>query len=307
MTVQLPLIIDTDPGVDDALAIMLAVFSDTPIRALTTVYGNVSVEQTTNNTLYILSQCNKNIPVYCGADKPLKGSGKRAQSHGTDGLGGCSKQTDARPQTMSAGTYYASIDRPFRLACLGPTTNIALAVEQSTAIQTYAQDIVVLGGAFSEKGNTTPYAEFNVYQDPYALDCLLKNNLPLVLIPIELCRKVVFTTEDFAQIKDFRMRQILEDITKSFIQYYTSDPLYGAFSGGVMYDLLVIAYFLNPNFFTLEETCITVCTEKNNYFGQTRYEKNAQPNCRVATGVDAQKVKQLFFDTLNARSKLNSV
>jgi purine nucleosidase len=186
------LIIDTDPGVDDAQAIMLAAaHPDTRIEALTTVAGNVSLEQTTANACKILDLLELEIPVYAGCDRPLVASYSDARHvHGDDGLGNSGYPPSQRqPSGEHAAEALVGLasESPgeLTLAAVGPLTNLAVAVRLDPELPKKFKRLVVMGGAVRGMGNVTPAAEFNIYTDPEAAAIVFQEWPALTLLSWE--------------------------------------------------------------------------------------------------------------------------
>ena len=299
------LIIDTDPGVDDAIAIALACKSDFDILGLTTVYGNATIEDTTRNAATILKIMRKEAPIFRGAEKPLVGKNMLSTVHGDNGLGGfVLKNFEPKIEKKSAYEFILktldenkknSID----LCILGPSTNIAEIAQKSPDVLSNIKRLIILGGAVFAGGNVTPYAEFNVYNDPQALEIVLNLSCQKILIPVEVCRKVIFNLNDFNKIKDEATRIAFRKISDIYIKNYMSNTKYTNFSGGVMYDLLTIAYLLDPSLFTVKKANIEVVTKKGKYYGMTKYIEGKKPNCILVTNVNAGKLKKIFFKNMN--------
>ena len=300
------LIIDTDPGVDDAIAIALACKSNFNVLGLTTVYGNASIENTTRNAATILKLMRKEAPIYRGADKPLVGKKKLSTVHGDNGLGGFSLK-NFNPKIEKKSVYEFIVEtldqnkkNSVDLCILGPSTNIAKIARKSPELLSKINNLVILGGAVFARGNVTPYAEFNVYNDPLALKIVLNLPCKTVLIPVEVCRKVIFTFDDFNKIENEATRVAFKKISDIYIRNYMSNTKYTNFSGGVMYDLLTIAYLLDPTLFTAKEANIQVITKQGKYYGMTKYNEGEKPNCLLVTDVNASMLKNLFFKKMNS-------
>jgi inosine-uridine nucleoside N-ribohydrolase len=294
------IIIDTDPGVDDALAILLAISSKLNIVGITTTYGNSTIENTTKNTLSILQILNSNIPVYQGSALPLIKKPILAKSHGQNGLGGFSlknlqrKKEDITAIQFLINSLEKSKDKEIDILCLGPTTNLAILEIIRPDLITKINQIIILGGVFFEKGNITPKAEFNVYNDPQALDIVLSFEANIILIPINICRQVTFTLDELNQIDNLDIGNSIKKIAKAYINYYQYDKKYGGFSGGVMYDILAIAYLIKPSLFKTEEKFISVSLA-----GQTKIKNMTINNCNLVTKAKPEQIKKLFFDSVN--------
>jgi purine nucleosidase len=300
-----PLIIDTDPGVDDALAIAFAVKSGLPLIGITTVYGNASVANTTQNALTINQIMGTSCPVFQGAEKPLQNEASRAVVHGDNGLGGFSIPNLSRVKEEKTAEEFLNLTlsgfkgKPLDICCIGPLTNIARLSKSQPDLFDDKKRLIIMGGAVREDGNVTPYAEFNTYNDPYALKEVLNLACPKMLIPLEVCRKVVFTLEDFNNLNDQSMQSSFKKIADFYITSYMNKGTFTGFRGGVMYDLLTIAYMLKPEIFNTEPLALTVDLKRNRYFGRTKRLTSESPNCELAIDVNASKVKELFFNTMN--------
>lgn len=300
------IILDTDPGVDDALAILLAERHPAiAMHGITTVYGNSTVAHSTTNALTILELIQSSTKVYQGAHVPLFGSPVLASCHGDNGLGGFSLPTiKKKAESMNAIEYLISqldsASEPLTLVCIGPITNLALVLNLRPDLQYKIQEIVILAGVIYEKGNITAVADFNTINDPYALDIVLSLQTKKILIPINVCRKVLFTKRDFDSVQNKSFAKRLKRIIDIYISYYANDTIHGGFSGGVMYDVLAIAYLIDSAMFTTREERIEVETMPSKTFGQTFISLSGKPNTTLVTDVDSTGVKRLFFDTLNA-------
>lgn len=300
------IIFDTDPGVDDAIAIAFSLKAELPISAICTTYGNSSVENSTTNALMLLELMNSHVPVYTGSVAPIKGAGKRASSHGDNGLGGFTISTQKKAEKISALELYKNIltkapEKTVTIIAIGPLTNLGLLALESPELLQKADQIIIMGGVFSQKGNITPYAEFNVYNDPVALEYVLQAGCKrITFVSANVCRKVTFTAEMFTQITNKKIGTGLSEISQLFIEYYTKDSVYGQFEGGVMYDLLALVYAMDDSLFTLEKARVTVCTTQNEKYGETTLQPG-EPNCSVITDVDVTGLKKLYLEVMNKK------
>lgn len=313
-----PIIIDTDPGVDDALAILFAHRAPVlQIQGITTVFGNQDIEKTTRNACSLIDMIGARTPVYRGASRPLTKYALRAESHGETGLGSYQQNGKLRnemPLTKPAeGDGISFLARGItprtQIACLGPTTNLALLANLYPEALRQADALIIMGGVFGQVGNTTPWAEFNVYCDPDALAQLLAfNGVKKILIPADICREVTMSETDFLHMQDSSLSQAIQEIIQEYVTYYKSDHIHGGFAGGVMYDTLVIACLLWPELFNTELRHVVVETGDGPARGATAVDlkRNSQPNCllithnreRVPSGIDAQTVKQRLLQLL---------
>jgi purine nucleosidase len=188
------LLIDTDTASDDAVALIMALRSPSiQVLAITTVAGNVAVQQATRNALYTAELCGANVPVYMGAEKPLTREHQSADwFHGRDGLGdhGYPPPRQSPQKQHAADAIVAAVESnpALVLVTLGPLTNLALALEQNPEIANKVSRCVVMGGAPCCEGNVTPAAEYNIWCDPEAARIVLRSGLPVELVGWHLCR-----------------------------------------------------------------------------------------------------------------------
>jgi purine nucleosidase len=204
-------LIDTDTASDDAVALIMALRSpEIQVLAITTVAGNVDVQQATRNALYTAELCESNVPVFAGADKPLKRARVSADwFHGRDGLGDRGYPPPFRaPEKQSAPE--AIIDNiqanpGVVIVTLGPLTNVALALQKQPAIAAKVSRCVVMGGAPCCEGNVTPAAEYNIWCDPEAARIVVRSGMPIELVGWHLCRSdAVLNASDIQRILSFR-------------------------------------------------------------------------------------------------------
>lgn len=212
--VRRPFLIDTDTASDDAVALIMALRSpEVRVAAITTVAGNVPVEQATRNALYTVELCGETshgkVPVYAGADRPLLRAYQNATwFHGRDGLGDHSYPAAKQPpeRTHAVDAVIAAIDETpgIVLVTLGPLTNIALALAKKPAIARNVSRCVIMGGNPCCEGNITPAAEYNIWVDPEAARMVLRSALPVELVGWHLCRgEAVLDDLDIARILAF--------------------------------------------------------------------------------------------------------
>jgi purine nucleosidase len=203
-------LIDTDVASDDAVALIMALRSpDVHIVAITTVAGNVEVQQASRNALYTVELCGADVPVYVGAEKPLRRTHQSATwFHGRDGLGDHGYPMPRRPpeKTHAVDAMIAAIESHPGLVVitLGPLTNLALALDRSPSIAAKVGRCVVMGGAPCCEGNVTPAAEYNIWVDPEAARTVLVSGLPIELVGWQTSRgESVLDETDMARIQTF--------------------------------------------------------------------------------------------------------
>jgi purine nucleosidase len=203
-------LIDTDTASDDAVAIIMALRApDVRVVAITTVAGNVGVDQSTRNALYTVELCGADVPVYAGAEKPLLRTYQNATwFHGRDGLG----DHNYPPPRQSPGELHAvdaiigavEANPGLVIVTLAPLTNLALALARKPSIAAQVGRCVIMGGAPCCEGNVTPAAEYNIWVDPEAACMVLRSGLPVELVGWHLCRgEAVISEADIAYIQEF--------------------------------------------------------------------------------------------------------
>jgi purine nucleosidase/pyrimidine-specific ribonucleoside hydrolase len=317
------LVIDSDPGIDDALAILLALrSSDARVEAVTTVAGNVAVDRATANARRILAVAAPDAPppLAAGAPAPLKRALVTAgHVHGQDGLGNLERfvEPDGRPRypepahaiEMRSGpeVILDAADRwraDLTIVALGPLTNLALALQQDPRRLARAGRIVVMGGAIGVPGNVTSAAEFNFYVDPEAAAVVLDAGLPVELIPLDVTRRVVLAQ---AALTD-RLRRCSDLVARFILDFTLHGFAFGAEREGggiVLHDPLAMAVALDPSLVTFEPTCVEVECEGKLTRGMALADRREipshrkrAPTCRVAVDVDAERVLRVVLERL---------
>ena len=307
---KVDLIIDTDPGADDVVALLLAFASpeELNVRAITTVAGNVRLDKTSRNARLAREWGGReDIPVYAGAPRPLIRTPIYAENiHGEEGVTGVPVHEPAKGlEQTHAVNYLIDTLRSVKpgsvtIAMLGPQTNLALALIQAPDIKQGIKEVVVMGGAHFNGGNITPVAEFNLYADPHAADVVLKSGVKLVYIPLDVTHKILTSEERLKHIAALgnTAGKLVSDILNGYVK---ADMEHYGLPGGPVHDAGVIAYLLKPSLFTGRAINMVVDTREGPTFGQTIadwYGMLEQPNTVfwVEDG-DAQG----FFDLLTAR------
>ena len=203
-------LIDTDTASDDAVALIMALRSpQVEVQAITTVAGNVDVQQATRNALYTAELCGSNVPVFAGAEKPLKRAHASADwFHGRDGLGdhGYPTAKRAAEKQSAADAIIEKIESHpgLEMVTLGPLTNVALALQKKPGIAANVSRCVVMGGAPCCEGNVTPAAEYNIWCDPEAARIVIRSGLPIELVGWHLCRgDAVLNRFDIQQVLSY--------------------------------------------------------------------------------------------------------
>jgi inosine-uridine nucleoside N-ribohydrolase len=301
-------IIDTDPGIDDTAAILLALASsELSVEAVTTVYGNGTVEECTRNALIVLETAGRSdIPVYQGVGKPLAGAPHLGHAiHGRDALGGVGLPPPAgRPQTAHA--VQALIDRvmarpgEITLIALGPLTNVALALSLEPRMASALAELVVMGGAVLTHGNATEVASANLYNDPEAAAIVYQAGAPLVQVGMDVCQKVSVSEAQLARIRQTQSptTDLLARATPQLIRSYAERGLKAAGTGAHYNDVPAVAYAVDPTLYDVREYYVRISTHDPLTSGQTVADVanrwGQPPNARVLMGVEAARLTELF-------------
>ncbi|MFL2806098.1 MAG: nucleoside hydrolase [Paracoccaceae bacterium] len=251
------IIIDTDPGQDDAVALLLALASkELEILGITCVAGNVPLSLTSENARKILELTRyTEIPVFAGADRPIKRTLVTAEHvHGKTGIDGpVLEKPKIKLQSKEAiefiiETILSYPKDEITLCTLGPLTNIGLAFQREPRIKTLIKEIIMMGGGFFEGGNITPAAEFNVYVDPEAAAEVLVSGIPITMLPLDVTHKALTSRsriESFRKIGNkagIATAEMLDFFERFDVEKYGSE-------GGPLHDPNVIAYLLRPEFY----------------------------------------------------------
>jgi purine nucleosidase len=253
------IIIDTDPGQDDALAILLALASpdDLDLLGIVAVAGNATLPQTQRNIRVICEVANRrDVKCFAGCDKPMSRPLLTAEHvHGATGLDGIDLPEPTMPLQPQHGVDFI-IDMlrsheadTVTLCPLGPLTNIATAMARAPDIIPCIQEIVLMGGAYFEVGNITPAAEFNIYVDPEAADIVFRSGVKLTVVPLDVTHKVLTTKTRIDAFRAFRTH--LGDVVVAWLDFFERFDVqkYGS-DGGPLHDPCVIAWLLEPHLFS---------------------------------------------------------
>jgi purine nucleosidase len=273
-----PIIIDTDPGQDDAVAILFALGASDQldVRAITTVAGNVPLNLTAKNARIVLGWANRtDIPVYAGCPRPLVREPVTAEHvHGETGLAGVPLE---EPKVELANGHAVDFlikalgnawPASITLCLLGPMTNLAAALVQDPDIRRGIKEVVLMGGGYQVRGNVTPAAEFNVYADPEAAAVVFGSGIPLVVLPLDVTHQVLSTKERIARLENLgnRAGSLIAAILRPHglieIKQLATD-------GGPLHDPTVIAYLLQPSLFSGRTVNVTVETRGELTVGET--------------------------------------
>lgn len=305
------IIIDTDPGQDDAVAILLALASpdDLDVLGITTVAGNVPLALTSKNARIVCELAGRpDVPVYAGCDRPLGRDLVTAEHvHGQTGLNGpvlpdpTMPLQDGHAVDFIIDTVRAHDAGSVTLCPLGPLTNIAMAFEKAPDIMERLGGIVLMGGAYFEVGNITPAAEFNIYVDPQAADIVFKSGVEIVVMPLDVTHKALVTkprNDAFRAIGN-RVGTSVAEMTDFFERF--DKEKYGSL-GAPLHDPCVTAYLIQPDLFTGRHINVEIETKSELTMGMTVADwwgvTDRTPNATFMGDVDADGFFALLTDRL---------
>ena len=306
-----PIIIDTDPGQDDAIAILFALGAADylEVRALTTVAGNVPVEWASRNARIIRDWAERTeIPVYAGCPRPLLRDLITAEHvHGETGLGGV--QLPEPRAGLAAGsavnflieTLSTAPAGSLTICSIGPLTNIASALVRAPRIRTSIKQIVMMGGAHFERGNITPSAEFNIHIDPDAADLVFRSGVQITVLPLDVTHQVLTTPGRLDQLFSLgnKAGKLVADILNS---YQRHDMVRFGREGGPVHDPCVIGYLLNPELFSGKTVNVAVETSSELTLGETVVDwhqvTDRKPNAYWVNKVDADGLFELLTEKI---------
>ena len=311
------IILDTDPGIDDALALFLALASpEIQLEAITTVSGNVHVDITTRNALALLELAGRTgIPVARGSDRPLVRETVIADYvHGRNGLG---EVLLPEPQRQPTGKHAVDViieqimaaPGAITLIPIGPLTNIALAVRREPRIAQHVREVVIMGGALRVPGNVTPCAEFNFYADPHAAHIVLHAGWPIRLVSLDATNHTDMQREQFAVLaaSGHPVTQAIKRIVDFHLDEFGKPRGITAFH---MHDPLCLAAAMHPELLTWKPAYVDVelagtltLGESVAYFEQTEdidpsLEHLHPSNVLASAGVDVERFIQLYMERI---------
>jgi len=303
-----PIIIDTDPGQDDAIALLLAlaVPDELDVLGITAVAGNVPLDLTTHNSLMMTELAGRpEVPVYAGCDRPMERPLVTAEYvHGKTGIDGADT-----PDPVTAAADGHAVDfiietaraTPGLTICtLGPLTNIGVALQRAPDIKSNIEQLVLMGGGFFEGGNTTPAAEFNIYVDPQAADIVFRSGIPLVMMPLDVTHKALTSDARIQAFKD--LGNASGAATAGMLEFFERYDMerYGTV-GAPLHDPTVIAYLMEPDLFKGRHVAVSIETVSELTMGMTVVDwwglTDDEPNCLVMHEIDDER----FYEMLTER------
>jgi inosine-uridine nucleoside N-ribohydrolase len=314
------IILDTDPGLDDALALFLALASpEVHLEAITTVSGNVHVDLTTRNALALLELTGRTtIPVARGCDRPIARQPVIADYvHGQNGLGGVALP-EPRLQPVKQHAVDVIIEKvmaapqEITLVPVGPLTNIALALRKEPRIAEYVREVVIMGGALRVPGNVTPEAEFNIYADPHAAHIVFHAGWPVRLVTLDVTNKTLLEREQVQRLASNGnpVTWLIQQMVENFLNTFGIPRGISAFQ---MHDPLCLSAAFQPELITWEPAYVDVELASSLTLGETvayfsnrkedidpSLERLHTPNMLTSVGVDVERFISLYIDRIQS-------
>ena len=305
---KIPVIMDCDPGHDDAIAMILACASDKlDVRAITTVGGNQTVAKTTNNALRMLTFMNKQIPVAKGADRPMRRELEIApEVHGDTGLDGpvipesTQKALDINAYELMAKVVEESEDK-VTLVPTGPLTNIAIFLSAYPHLKSKIERISLMGGS-AIGGNWTAAAEFNILVDPEAADIVFRSGIPITMSGLDVTHKAQVYPEDIEKIRSQggKVAILVAELLEYFIKFHKEIC---GWDFAPLHDPCAIAWLINPDMFKSKKLNVQIDIDGEHTTGCTvtdflnRFE--LEPNTDVLLDVDRHQFIDMIIDAVN--------
>ena len=296
-----PILLDCDPGHDDAIALLLALASDEVVlRGVTTVAGNQTLEKTTANAIRVLELVGRGeIPVAAGADRPLVREPRVAANvHGETGLDGPDlPPPQGRPSPQHAVDFLAERLDGATLVATGPLTNVALLLARHTDAR--PERIVLMGGAIAE-GNVTPAAEFNIWADPEAAARVFSSGIEVTMVGLDVTHQALVTN---AHAEGLRGAGRVGAVIAELLEFYGvfHGEVYG-FDGSPVHDAVAVAHVIDPTLLETAHVNVQVDCESQLCRGRTVVDlwrrTGLEPNAYVATGIDAERFLALLHQRL---------
>jgi pyrimidine-specific ribonucleoside hydrolase len=304
-----PIILDCDPGHDDAIALLLAVASpEVELIGVTTVAGNQTVDKTTNNALRILELAGRSdIPVYRGADKPfIRPQDVAAHVHGESGLDGPDlPQPTTRERDLHAVEYLAqeirARDGKVTLIPTGPLTNIGLLFALHPDAR--PERIVIMGGAIGE-GNRTPAAEFNIWADPEAAQRVFLEGLDTTMVGLDVTHRALITDAHTERMRSAgRVGKVVAELMDFYARFHKSR--YPDLDGSPMHDPVCVAHVIDPSLMTVLNAFIEIDCSGGPSWGRTNVdwrgrEHFGDPNAKVGVDIDGERFAELIVERISS-------
>lgn len=301
-------IIDADTGIDDALALLLAVRSrKLDILGITTVCGNVSLEQATANTKKVLKLLGKDkeIPVIRGAARPLMREPLHETSvHGSKGLGGALEDMEAEPADKGFAPDFI-IEQAQKhkgelaLILMTPLTNMALALRKEPRLAEWVRELIIMGGVVAAHGNMSPVAEYNIYVDPEAAKIVFHSGIPITLVGLDVTRKALLHEGHIEQLLGTDVGSFVQTCTRHYIDRYSQ---VNGIRACAMHDPLAVGVAIDKNIVQTRKLYVDVETRSELCDGQTvcdfQNRLKRTPNIDVCLEIDSERFMNMFVEAL---------
>ena len=305
-------IIDTDPGVDDAAALLLALASDElSIDMLTTVYGNGDVENCTRNALTLLDIAGRSdIPVYKGVNFPLlRDVTYSVHVHGDNAFGGItfdapSRNVEDKHAAQAIVDHVMANPGAITLIALGPLTNVALALTLEPAIAQNLKELILMGGAVLTYGNASEVSTANLWHDPEAAAIVYRSGAPIVQVGLDVCRDVLISEEEYSQIQEAGTptTNMLVNISPFLARFYQKTRFWPEGFYVEYNDVPSVAYVIDPTLFESDEAYVRISYHDELTRGQTVADigriRGQKPNAKILLKVNAKRLKKMFVERL---------
>lgn len=309
------IIIDTDPGIDDAMAIFFAFQSpDLDVLGLTSVFGNVPVTMAARNALTLCEIADVDIPVCLGMKHPWVGPESKYAHfvHGEDGFGNINHPSSERElDPRSSAQFIIDTAKQYpgevTLVAIGPLTNVAQALKLEPELPKLLKGVVIMGGAAQVPGNVTPVAEANIWNDPYAADIVFSADWPMTMIGLDVTYAVSYSQEYLSKMAEVNpsMGGFVQKAAQFYTKFYSEVFQNSEEEVCYFHDAMALAYVIDPSLFDIKQGRFRVATDPL-CFGQTTFAPldkmmaplwESAPVMQAALAVDSERLKALFMDT----------
>ena len=306
MTQQTKVIIDTDPGVDDAMAIIYACLDPRiELLGLTSIFGNVTTDIATRNALILLELAKHKAPVAGGALKPIVQPLREPawEVHGREGFGDVAPGIPQRSALSEPAHEFICRmvnENPGEIVLcpVGPLTNIALALDHDPSIANKVKSVTIMGGSLDEGGNVTSFAEANIWQDPHAADAVFAADWNVDMIGLDVTHRVTCSPEDFANLAKQAptLGKFLNDATQFYFSFHVEA---NGFLGCYMHDPAAVISIIDRELFSFDVTPLNVILEGEEVGATKRATQSDRKGVNVAMSVDADAVKHRFLEIIS--------
>ena len=295
------IIVDTDPGHDDIMAILTALAHSSELELLSfcTVAGNQTLDKVTKYILKIEDYLNIDIPVYKGCDHPLvKENRPQPAAHGESGMDGpILPEPVLKPQKENAVEYYKEVlkkEEKVTIVALAPLTNLGTVLKEAPELSGHIEQIVLMGGALNG-GNINKYAEFNIWHDPEAAKIVFDSGVKAVMAPLEVCYAGGILIEE---TKRFEKDRKVSKLVKDLFDFYCRYAIDRGWDQTAVFDLIPILYLLNEDLFVKKQGKIDVVLDGIDTQGQTLFEEGEGDHI-VLVDANREGCMKIFFDAID--------